>query len=645
MIGKAEVTPGNGQPGGKPPGLAAAPAGAQAQSPASAASGDREARRARRRWLAEQGQPGRRLFLAAGVADAAATAGTILLSWYAAALIVATVGAATGTAGRGLVGDAVGVVAGGLLRAVALLAADRLAAAGAQRVEASVRDTVLDALVLGDPAGEQVSAGVAVAAVSEQIPRLGDLYRGYQRRAIAACVAPVIILAVTFPVNWVVGVLLVAATPIVPANMAVTGMGAEAVSRRQMEQVALLSGQVLERLQTMGTLRSLGAIGQQRRLVERAASELAQRTVAVLRVAFLASSALEWVSTFAIGMVAMYVGATLLGYVLVPGLPSHIAARDGVFVLLLAPAYFSPLRRFAAAYHQRQEAAAAADILEPLTRHATGTAAAARAHDAVPASSASVPARSASVPARSASVSAASAPAAVAVPSAPLTAAVTVTEAASRRAPDVTLRDVTVRFPGRPLPALGGVSLFVPPRSVVGVAGPSGSGKSTLLKVAGGWLTASDGQALIGGRPAGEHRALLIGQHPYLFSGTLADNVSLGRPGISRDQIWAAIEAAQLADLAARLPDGLDTILGERGWGISGGEAQRLALARAFASDAPFVLVDEPTAHLDAATEAALIEPLTRLLQGRTALVATHSDAILAVTDRVITLDGGQVNG
>jgi ATP-binding cassette, subfamily C, bacterial CydD len=657
MIEEAKTAPGGGQPGGKRSGRAADAADAQAFA-ASAAGDSREARQARRRWLAAQGQPGRRFFLAAGFADAAATAGTILLSWYAAALIVATVGAAAGTAGRGLVGDAVGVVAGGLLRAAALFAADRLAAAGAQRVEASVRDKVLDALVLGDPAGEQVSPGVAVAAVSEQIPRLGDLYRGYQRRAIAACAAPVIILAVTFPTNWVVGVLLVAATPIVPANMAVTGLGAEAVSRRQMEQVAQLSGQVLERLQTMGTLRSLGAIGQQRRLVERAASELAQRTVAVLRVAFLASSALEWVSTFAIGMVAMYVGATLLGYVLVPGLPSHLGAREGVFVLLLAPAYFAPLRRFAAAYHQRQEAAAAADILEPLTRRATGTAAA--AYDAVTAPVSSAPVSSAPVlsgrraaPVASAT-SATSAAAASATPAAvgsvPLAAAVAGVaaagaEAASVRAPDVTLRDVTVRFPGRPLPALGGVSLFVPPRSIVGVAGPSGSGKSTLLKVAGGWLTASDGQALIGGCPAGEHRALLIGQHPYLFSGSLADNVSLGRPGISRDQIWAAIEAAQLAELAARLPDGLDTILGERGWGISGGEAQRLALARAFASDAPLVLVDEPTAHLDAATEAALIEPLTRLLKGRTALVATHSDAILALTDRVITLDGGQISG
>jgi ATP-binding cassette subfamily C protein CydD len=138
---------------------------------------------------------------------------------------------------------------------------------------------------------------------------------------------------------------------------------------------------------------------------------------------------------------------------------------------------------------------------------------------------------------------------------------------------------------------------------------------------------------------------LLIGQHPYLFSGTLADNIALGQPGASRARIWAAIEAAQLTSLLGRLPDGLDTVLGERGWSISGGEAQRVALARAFLSDARFVLLDEPTAHLDAATEAALIEPLARLLRGRTALVASHSGAVLGLADRVIDLDGGRIRG
>jgi ATP-binding cassette, subfamily C, bacterial CydD len=404
-------------------------------------------------------------------------------------------------------------------------------------------------------------------------------------------------------------VLLALAAPIVPINMAVTGLGAQAVSRRQMHQVAQLSGQVLERLQAMSTLRALGAIGHQRRLVERAATELAQRTAAVLRVAFLASTALEWVSTFAIGLVAMYVGATLLGYVRVPLLPGHLGAQAGVFVLLLAPAYFAPLRRFAAAYHQRQEALAAAEILAPLTRRAPADAGPGDAAAPGPGTAGSTPA------------------------------------SASSPAPGVALQGVTVRYAGRPRPALAGVSVFVPPRTVLGVTGPSGSGKSTLLKVAGGWLRPAEGRALISGVPAGAGRALLIGQHPYLFSGTLADNIALGQPGAARSRIWAAIEAAQLTSLLRRLPDGLDTVLGERGWSISGGEAQRVALARAFLSDAGFVLVDEPTAHLDAATEAALIEPLARLLRGRTALVASHSDMVLGIADRVISLDSGQIRG
>jgi ATP-binding cassette, subfamily C, bacterial CydD len=573
-------------------GLPSAPPGA-GTGPAAGAGGAREGKR----WLAAQGRPGQRFFVAAGLADVAATAGTVILSWYAAALIVAgVVGTATGHV---LAVDVLGVAAGGLLRAAGAFTADRLAAAGAGRAEAGIRDVVLAALVLGDPVDEQVSAGAAVAAVSEQLPRLGDHFHNYQRRVVTACLAPVVLLAVIFPVSWVVGALLALATPIVPVNMAVTGLGAEAVSRRQTDQVAQLSGQVLERLQAMSTLRALGAIGHQRRLVERAATELAHRTAAVLRIAFLASSALEWVSTFAIGMVAMYVGATLLGYVRVPLLPVHLGAQAGVFVLLLAPAYFAPLRRFAAAYHQRRETLAAAEILAPLSRRA-----------AAPATTGRTP-----------------------VP-------------ASCSASGVALQGVTVGFAGRSRPALSDVSVFVPPRTVLGVAGPSGSGKSTLLKVAGGWLRPSEGQALIDGVPATEAgRALLIGQHPYLFSGTLADNIALGQPGASRSRIWAAVEAAQLTRLLGRLPDGLDTVLGERGWSISGGEAQRVALARAFLSDAGFVLVDEPTAHLDAATEAALIEPLARLLQGRTALVASHSGVVLGLADRVIELDGGRIRG
>jgi ATP-binding cassette, subfamily C, bacterial CydD len=249
--------------------------------------------------------------------------------------------------------------------------------------------------------------------------------------------------------------------------MAVTGLGAEAVSRRQTHQMAQLSGQVLERLQAMSTLRALGAIGDQRRLVERAAAELAHRTAAVLRIAFLASSALEWVSTFAIGLVAMYVGATLLGYIRVPLLPGHMGAQTGVFVLLPAPAYFAPLRRFAAAYHQRREALGAAEILAPLSRCATA--------DGEPGGAAAIGHGPAGH----------------------------TTALASRVAPAVALQNVTVRFAGRLRPALSNVSLVVPPRTVLGVAGPSGSGSPPCSK----WPGAGCGRAKAGRLPVGHPRA------------------------------------------------------------------------------------------------------------------------------------------
>jgi ATP-binding cassette subfamily C protein CydD len=295
-------------------------------------------------------------------------------------------------------------------------------------------------------------------------------------------------------------------------------------------------------------------------------------------------------------MVAMYTGATLLGYVHAAPLPLHIEPRPAVFVLLLAPEFFLPLRRFAAAYHQGQEAIAAAEVLGSLTetRHVTPVAGYSTW---------------------------------IGTP------------------PRIDLRDVSVRYPTRSSPALSDITLTLPSGSVFGLAGASGSGKSTLLRVAGGWLAATDGTVRLDQRPPHQRgRALLIAQRPYLFPGTLADNLALGQPGLSASRMWEAIARAQLTAVVRRLPEGLETVLGERGWGLSAGEAQRISIARAFLSDATFLIVDEPTAHLDRDTERSLIEPLRELLRGRTALVASHSDAVLGLSDYVITLEDGHVH-
>jgi ATP-binding cassette subfamily C protein CydD len=495
----------------------------------------------------------------------------------------------------GLSGAILGVVLGALVAALAAVTAARLAEAGAVRVETAVRNELLEALLLGDAEDQSVTPAGAATAVMDQLPQIGAYFRGYARAAIATVTVPVVILAAVFPASWVVGMLLLLSLPIVPINMAVTGLGATEVSRRQLRQIGELSGQVLERLQAASTLRSLGAIGHQRRVVERAARELASRTVAVLRIAFLASTALEWVSTFGIGVVAMYTGATLLGYVYAAPLPVHIAPRAAVFVLLLAPEFFLPLRRFAAAYHQGQEAIAAAEVLGSLTRtrHVT--------------------------PADRYSTWTAT-------------------------PPRVELREVSVRYPTRPSPTLSGVTLTLPSGSVVGLAGASGSGKSTLLRIAGGWLAPTKGTVRLDERsPDQGGRALLIAQRPYLFPGTLAENLALGQPGLTAARMWDAIERAQLTGVVRGLPDRLETVLGERGWGLSAGEAQRVSIARAFLSDATFLIVDEPTSHLDPDTERRLIEPLRELLRGRTALVASHSDAVLRLTDYVVTVEDGHL--
>ncbi|HET6501738.1 MAG TPA: ATP-binding cassette domain-containing protein [Amycolatopsis sp.] len=565
-----------------------------------ALAGRRPRARTARSWLATTGRHGRPWFLAAAAADLLAGGGTVGVGWFLAGLI--TGGLRGGAEVTGQAGELSGLAVCGAVVAVSLFTADRLAAAGARRVEARIRARLLDTLLGADGSAERVTPGSAVTALADQVPRLGEYFRGYQRAAVAAVAVPALILAAAFPAAWVVGVLLMLALPIVPVNMAVTGLGAEELSRRQLRQIDRLSRQVLERLQAMSTLRALGALGTQRRVVARAAAELAARTSAVLRVAFLASTALEWVSTFAIGMVAMYTGATLLGYVHVPLLPVRLGDRQGVFALLLAPEFFLPLRRFAAAYHQRQDAVAAAEPIASLLDPPAG---------------------------------------------APALDGATARRAVwSDRAPRVVLDRATVRFGGRSRAALSGIDLVIPAGHVLGVAGPSGAGKSTLLRVAGGWLAPDEGRCLVEDTPATDApRALLLGQRPYLFAGTLADNLTLGGQGISRTRLWEAIELAQLTRVVDGLPDGLDTVLGERGWGLSGGEAQRVAIARGFLSTARFLIVDEPTAHLDAATENALIEPLRRLLHGRTALVASHSAAVLAVADHVVEIREGLLHG
>jgi ATP-binding cassette, subfamily C, bacterial CydD len=481
------------------------------------------------------------------------------------------------------------------VRAGASYLAARLAVDGALAVEQHLRARLLDRLLAGR--GVSLGSAAQATAVMDEVERVGAYAERYQPARVAATLVPLVLLASVFPLSWLVGVLLVLCAPLPPVNLSIVGIGTAAVARRHGEELRHLSGYFLDRLRGLATLRALGAERAELERVRAASARLADSSMAVLRVAFISAAVLEAIVTVAVAVVAMYIGLTLLGYVHVPGLPSQMSLRTGLFVLMVTPLYFQPVRALAAAYHERADALAAIEALRPL-----------------------------------------------------LDADTTPTKREAGRPlhgpPAVETAGLTVVFPGRAAPALDDVSLAIEPGELIGVTGTSGAGKSTLLRTLAGDLEPSAGSLLLDGAPPSSapwSAISWLGQRPYLFPGSLADNIALARPQAHELEVRRAALSAGLGELLPRLPDGLETPVGESGWGLSGGEAHRVALARTFLKRAPLLLLDEPTAHLDAGSEAGIVEVIRRLARSATTIVASHSPALLAACDRVITLDRGRL--
>jgi ATP-binding cassette, subfamily C, bacterial CydD len=483
------------------------------------------------------------------------------------------------------------------VRAASSYLAGRFAVDGALAVEQRLRARLLDRLLVG--VGSSLGSAAQATAVMDEVERVGAYAERYQPARVAATLVPIVLLAAVFPLNWLVGVLLVLCAPLPPVNLSIIGTGTAAVARRHAEELRHASGYFLDRLRGLATLRALGAEEAELERVSDASQRLAQSSMAVLRVAFVSAAALEAIVTVAVAVVAIYIGLTLLGYVQVPGIPGHMSLQTGLFLLMVTPLYFQPVRALAAAYHERADALAAIEALQPLLESGPSDVQRAVAR--------------------------------------PLTGP-----------PAIEISALTITFPGRELPALDDVSFAVRPGEVIGVTGASGAGKSTLLRALAGELEPTSGIALLDGvAPRGVVRTGIawLGQRPYLFSGSLAENIALGSAGNDSHELnvrRAALEAG-LGDVLARLPDGLNTPVGEGGWGLSGGEAHRVALARTFLGGAPLVLLDEPTAHLDAASESAITEIIAALSQSATTIIASHSPALLAICDRVVTLDRGRL--
>ena len=497
---------------------------------------------------------------------------------------------------------AVAVLALGLLRAWAdghgSLQANRAA-----RIQLSqLRAQVVQALARTSPLDKaRASSGQAASAVTEQAEAIVPWLARYQSAMWRVRILPLAIVAAVASQSWVAALILIVAAPLIPLFMAIVGWRAKAASEEQMVQMGNMNAFLLDRLRGLSTLRALQAVDLTGQRLRDHAEGLRTRTMRVLRIAFLSSAVLELFSALGVAMVAVYIGFHLLGTLNFGAWGGKLSLGQAMFVLLLAPAFFEPLRDLSAVWHDRAAGEAALKTLQQMQAQS------------------------------------------VAMVGADGDEKIQNNEHAEYMKPALLeVFDLTVQGPGSSS-SLAPISLTVQPGEHVALWSPSGSGKSLLLAQIAGLLPVQQGRIELDGLALNAQSAAALrsrmgwmSQQPHVFAGSVARNIGLERPDVGASQIAAAQTLAQLdSTLAPRA--GMS--LGEGGVGLSGGEVVRLALARlAVHANTSLLLVDEPTAHLDPATAAQITQALLQMAQGRTLVVATHDAQLAAAMDRVIAL-------
>ena len=500
---------------------------------------------------------------------------------------------------------AAGVLGIGVLRAV-LDGAGVLRAQKAARSQLSgLRAQVIRALAKASPMDRaQAPSGSAASAMAEQAEAIVPWLSRYQSAMFKVRCVPLVLAFAVGCFSWVAALILLFAAPLIPLFMAIVGWRAKSASEEQMVEIGGMNGFLLDRLRGLSTLRALGAIDATAERLRAHAESLRVRTMRVLRIAFLSSAVLELFSALGVAMVAVYVGFHLLGTLNFGAWGGKLSLAQAMFVLMLAPAFFDPLRELSAVWHDKAAGEAALKTLGDMQRQAVEIVGA--GDDVVRASNAA---------------------------------------ANAVRAVDVQIDDLQISVAGQAtgLPLL---NAHIAAGEHVALWAPSGAGKSVLLAQLAGLVPLERGSVRIDGellnaQSANALRAQMawMGQQAHVFAGSVKRNVALGRGDVSDAAVQDAVAFASLADALANRPA---ASLGEGGSGLSGGEMVRLALARLAVNErAGLLLVDEPTAHLDPQTAEQVMDALLQLAKGRTLLVATHDARLAMRMDRVIRLQEG----
>ncbi|GGX18834.1 thiol reductant ABC exporter subunit CydD [Pigmentiphaga litoralis] len=451
------------------------------------------------------------------------------------------------------------------------------------------------------------ASGLAASVIGEQAETLVPWLTRYAPARWRVMLVPPVIVAAVGVLSWTAALILMAAAPLVPIFMALIGWRAKAASEAQLVELGRMNALLLDRLRGLTTLRALRAVPMTAQRLRDHAESLRARTMHVLRIAFLSSAVLELFAALGIALTAVYIGFHLLGELTFGAWGDTLTLAEGLFILLLAPAFFEPLRDLSAAWHDRAAGEAARDAIAQLIDAGKGLVgppdAGTSVLDTVPSASGAV----------------------------------------ASSAPLIALHGLRADRHGG-ASALHFADLDIEAGQHVALWGSSGSGKTLLLSLMAGLIKAQSGTVNIGGAVLNDQTAATLrqrmawmGQKPHVFAGSVATNVSLGHPDVSRAHVEQALQAVGLTDA---LPHGGSRSLGEGGLGLSGGEVIRLAMARVAARPgADILLVDEPTAHLDNDTARRVIAALQQMAAGRTLVVATHDPRLAQCMDRIVDID------
>ena len=556
-----------------------------------------ESKTASRAWMREQSRAGRRGAMPVVALGMVGCALAIAQAWCAGFALQAALAPRPAPNGHGA--DPllllIGFAALALLRAALSVFSERAAfEAGATARRRLRTDAMTRLLAAGPSLLRGRHSGDLTSVVVDRIEAVDGLFARWLPAATLASAAPMLVLVATAVADPIAALVLGGCGMMVPVAMALSGIGAAVASKRQFAALAHLQARFLDRVRGIATIVMHGRAGDEALALGRAADELRRRTMRVLRVAFLSSVALDLAMALAMIVIALRYGAQALsGTLASPG--------SALFVLLLVPEFFAPLRAFAAAYQERFHAGAAADALAALPPPPTP------------------------------------------VPEQPV-------RTVQARGVAVCFESVRLTWDAARGPALDGLSFRVPAGETLVLVGPSGSGKSTVMEILLGFARPEAGRVTFNGADiatlipqALSRMTAWIGQRPTLFAGTIRENIRFARPEASNPEVEEAARLARVDGFAAALPLGLDTLVGELGYGLSGGQAQRVAIARAFLKNAPLLLLDEPTVHLDPTTEAEVLESLKRLTIGRTVILASHSSAAHGFGGRRLDLRAGRV--